>query len=315
MGRQYRNILDSFTAADIPNLDMVVLGALELFSDTKPPILDLSEHKHPLVIGSGNAEVTGRIIFANKNAIFASESTYQEMLINIPEIDSVVLISASGGKHAPIIAENAKRYNKNVLLITNTHNSQAHEKLELQSGDNEFIFPKNREPYTYNTSTYMGMILGETKESPADILRFIEEQLQAIELPDFSKYNKYFLIVPPQFSNICRMLNVKFIELFGRRIAHDVETSEYINHATTVVPSDELFISFGEENNTWGDPENRLTIPLPHNANYASMMAVGYYIVGQIQKAHPPYFKNNIEDYCKKISEIFGQEINPIVNN
>jgi hypothetical protein len=43
------------------------------------------------------------------------------------------------------------------------------------------------------------------------------------------------------------------------------------------------------------------------------MMAIGYYTVGQIQKAHPDYFKQNIESYCAKVSELFGVKINPIV--
>ena len=109
------------------------------------------------------------------------------------------------------------------------------------------------------------------------------------------------------------MLQVKFIELFGRRIARDVETSEYMKHAVTVVPSDELFISFGEENTTWGDPGQRFHIPLPENSGYAAMMAIGYYVIAQIQKQHPPYFKDNITLYTEKASKIFGSTINPVV--
>ncbi|MCI0616828.1 hypothetical protein L0244_27945, partial [bacterium] len=177
----------------------------------------------------------------------------------------------------------------------------------------EYVFPKNREPYTYNTSTYMGMIIGKTGESPAEIMRFLSERVDDIALPNFSRYDKYFLIVPPKFSGIIRMLQVKFIELFGRRIARDVETSEYMKHAVTVVPSDELFISFGDENTLWGKPENRLNIPLPENADYAAMMAIGYYIIARIQKQHRPYFKENIAAYTEKVSKIFGTTIASIV--
>ena len=91
-----------------------------------------------------------------------------------------------------------------------------------------------------------------------------------------------------------------------------VETIEYIKHATTVVPSkDELFISFGEKNTTYG--KNRLFIPLPKNADFGAMMAIGYYIVGKIQKSHPPYFKKNIQNYTKQASKIFKHTIKPIV--
>src|SRR5690606_122432 len=130
-------------------------------------------------------------------------------------------------------------------------------------------------------------ILGHTGEDPAVLQQFIEKEISLEAFPDLSAYEKFYLIIPPQFEGIIRMLNIKFIELFGRKIARDIETSEYIRHATTVVPSDELFISFGEENSKWGKPENRLNIPLPANADYGAMMAIGYYVIAQIQRQHP----------------------------
>jgi len=305
--------LENFGLKDIPNLDVVVLAALELFQQELLPKIDISAYKHPLVVGSGNAEATGRIIFEKVDAIFASESNFEEKLKNIPEIDGVVLISASGEKHAPIIARAARALGKPVTLITNSPNSSAASELVASQGDSEHVFPKNREPYTYNTSTYMGMILGATAENPATIEQFIAESTASLNFPDFSKYDKYYLIIPPKFSGIIRMLEVKFIELFGRNIARDIETSEYVAHATTIAPSNELFISFGEQNDTWGQSENRLYVPLPNDADYGAMMAVGYYIVAQIQKAYPHYFKDNIAEYTENVSKIFGQTILPIV--
>ena len=306
------DILKTFDLNSIPDLDVAVLGALELFQKEKIPQIDLPYQK-PLVVGSGNAEATGRIIFENFDAVFASESNYEQKLKNIKNIDGIVLISASGEKHAPIIAKTAKKYGKHVTLITNSLNSSASRELDKIHKYDEYIFPKNREPYTYNTSTYMGMILGHTKEDPAKIYKFIKEDVDFIEFPDFSSYDKFYLIVPPQFSGIIRMLQVKFIELFGRMIARDIETSEYMRHATTIVPANELFISFGDKNNTWGKPENRLNIPLPDNCGYGAMMAIGYYIIGKIQESHPPYFKKNIVKYTKETSKLFGNTINPIV--
>ena len=86
-----------------------------------------------------------------------------------------------------------------------------------------------------------------------------------------------------------------------------------MKHAVTVVPSNELFVSLGEENTMWGEPDKRLHIPLPENAGYATMMAIGYYVIAQIQKQHQPYFKENIAAYTKQASGIFGNTINPIV--
>jgi len=305
--------MKNFDINSLPDLDTVVMAALELFEQAQLPKIDLNHYKHPLIVGSGNAEATGRIIFHDMDAVFASESNFEDKLNNIPEIDGVVLVSAAGGKHAPIIAKKARELERHVTLITNTAGSPAHTELDGEHDYDEYVFPKNREPYTYNTSTYMGMILGKTGEDPAQIKEFIEQNTLKIDWPDFSKFDKYYLIVPPEFAGIIRMLQVKFIELFGRNIARDVETSEYVRHATTVAPADEMFISFGEENTTWGRPENRLHIPLPENAGYSAMMAVGYYTVAQIQKAHPQYFKENIAKYTKEVSKIFGQTINPIV--
>lgn len=304
--------LNAFDINSLPNLDTAVLGALELFQTTPLPRLDI-DFKRPLVVGSGNAEATGRIIFANSDAVFASESDYQSKLEKISDIDGVVLVSASGGKHAPIIAHQAMAMGKPIALITNTADSAAGQELKQAQTSREFIYPKNREPYTYNASTYMGMILGSTGEDPAAIHKYIQEQTAALAYPDFSRYDKYYLIVPPEFSGIIRMLQIKFIELFGRNIARDIETSEYVRHATTVAPADELFISFGEPNTTWGKPEDRLHVPLPDGANYGAMMAVGYYVVSQIQAAYPHFFKDNIENYTAEASEIFGQTITPIV--
>lgn len=305
--------LKTFTIDSLPDLDTVVLGALELFQQQPLPRIDVSAYQRPLVVGSGNAEATGRIMFETSDAIFASESSFEDKLAHIPAIDGVVLLSASGGKHAPIIAKAAREAGKHVTLLTNTPDSAASKELDHQHPYDEYIFPKNREPYTYNTSTYMGMILGATGEDPAAIQKFIQEHIDTIAWPDFSQYSKYYLIVPPQFSGIIRMLQVKFIELFGRNIARDVETSEYVAHATTVAPSDELFISFGEENTSWGQPDHRLHVPLPEGAGYGAMMAVGYYTVAQVQKAYPHYFKDNIAAYTAEVSKIFGATISPIV--
>lgn len=312
MTKTNTGILQTFTSSSFPDLDTVVLGALEMLAEHKLPRIDTDNYKRPLVVGSGNAEATGRIIFEKLDAIFASESTVSEKLADIKDIDEVIIVSASGGKHAPIIAKKAKQAGKHITLITNTPDSPAAKAVPEQDLT-VHIFPKNREPYTYNTSTYMAMILGYTHEDPADIQRFIAESIDTLQLPDFSGFTKYYLIVPPEFAGIIRMLQVKFIELFGRNIARDVETSEYVRHATTVAPSDELFIAFGEPNTTWGKPENRLNVPLPQDAGYGAMMAVGYYVIAQIQKSQPQYFKENIVDYCKFISGVFGEDIQSIV--
>jgi len=313
MEQPNRENLKNFDMNSLPSLDTVVLGALEMLATETVPTLDVTTFKRPLVVGSGNAEATGRILFTETDAVFASESSVDDKLNHINDIDEVIVVSASGGKHAPILARKAHDAGKHVTLITNTPNSLAQQELS----DSEIavlVYPKNREPYTYNTSTYMSMMMGLTREDPTAIKRFIEEQIDTLELPDLSQFDKYYLIVPPKFADVIRMLHVKFIELFGRNIARDIETSEYVRHATTVAPSNELFISFGEPNTTWGNPSDRLNVPLPKDANYVAMVAIGYYVIAQIQKAHPQYFKENINAYCQFISGVFDESIAPIVD-
>lgn len=308
-----REILNHFTIDTLPDLDIAVLGALELCIEEELPKFDFSSCKRPLIVGSGNAEATGKILGKDMDAVFASESNYEEKLINIHDIDTVILLSASGEKHAPIIAKKAKELGKNIIFITNTKDSSASKELRKEEGDKEYVLPKNREPYTYNTSTYMSIMLASTGESPKDIYAFIQEKIAGMDFSQCGEYDRFYIIVPSEFSEIIRMLNVKFIELFGRTVARDIETKDYVAHATTVVASNELFISFGEENALWGKEENRLYIPLPENAGYVAMMAIGYYVVAQIQKRRAPLFKENLVAYMEEVSKIFGHELKAIV--
>ncbi len=290
--------------ADIINLDEGVLNSLRLFTDQKLPTLRLPAFKRPLVVGSGNAAVTGKILFEDRDAVFADESNYIPKLNTIKNIDGAILISASGGKHAPIIAKELRQRKKKVILLTTKVNAPAREYV-----DEMVVFPKRPEPYTYNTSTYLGMILARTKENPQRIGNYIHK----IKIPgDMRKYDSFFIIVPPEFDLIREMFLTKFDELFGSKISGRVFTVEQAKHAKTVVPSDkELFISFGWKNTLFG--KHRWDVPLPQGAGYGMMMAMGYYVIGQIQKQHPPYFKQNIERYVRETSKVFGEKIEVVV--
>ena len=302
-----QEFLAEFTVDNLPNLDTVVLGALELCDSVTAPSLKI-DFLRPLVVGSVNALSTGKIIFRDKYAVYSDESNFEELLEN-EQIDGVVVVSASGSKHSVDVVKKLQEKNREVILITNNPAAKAGEFV------NEVVlFPKNREPYTYNTSTYLSMVLSETGESAADLKDFLEKRVEPSLLRNFSSYSAFTFIVPPQFSLVREMFRTKFDELFGPYIIGRIFTSEEIKHAKTVVSSgDELFVSFGEPNEYFGLPKNRLKLPLPENVDYGAILAIGYYLIGKIQKDHPPYFKNNIVEYTEKISKIFGQEIKPIV--
>ncbi len=164
----------------------------------------------------------------------------------IPSITDVVVVSASGEKHAPIILEAAKRHGKRTFLISSSEKSTGR-----SIAEKSIIMPKIREPYTYNTSTYFGYMLAETPD--LDLIglrqfltRDIIEALRAGFLSfsegesviDFSAFKSFFIILPDQFVLLREMLEVKFIELFGRRVARDIFSYEQMKHATTVVQTD-----------------------------------------------------------------------------
>ena len=175
-------------------------------------------------------------------------------------------------------------------------------------------FPKNREPYTYNTSTYLSMVFARTGEAAGSVNSFIESDIKPQLLRDFATYDAFLLIVPPQFAHVRSMLRTKFDELFGPHLTGRIFTTEEVKHAKTVVESgSELVVSFGMKNEQYGLAKNRLNLPLPERSDYGAMLAVSYYLVGQIQKAHPAYFKDNIVKYTEQASRLFNQPINPIV--
>ena len=304
----HREILQTFDKHSLPDLDVVVLGALELFDEVPVPHFDTSQFARPLVLGSVNAEVTGRILFEKRDAIYADEGTYKEKIKNVK---SVVVISASGKKHAIEITKHLKEKNISSWLLTNNPEAPAREHV---NASRVLVFPRNREPYTYNTSTYMGIILGSTREDPAAIHEFITTKIVESIPENLGDYDAFYLIIPPAFVTIRDMFLTKFDELFGGRVSGRVFTFEQTKHAKTVVPSEkELFISFGVENTLFGGPNQRLHIPLPEHAGYVAMMAVGYYVIGHIQKQQPPYFKKHIQEYTAQASEIFGHVLKPIV--
>ncbi len=300
------------------NLDVCVRDALDLFADprTEFPRPDVRRFRRPLVVGSGNAIATGRIIFDACDAVFADEGTFQGRLDAVKDIDAVVIISASGGKHAPGIARVVRPRGVPVLLFTCNPNAPAGELV-----GEVHVFPSQPEPYTYNTSTYMGMILSTLSENPRAeaerirdfILDDVDPVLERFDIKRFRDFDAFYLLVPEQFELIRTMFATKFVELFGRRIARDVFTWEQSKHATTVVAAPhELFLSFGRENEMFG--VDRLDIPLPLEATCATVLAVGYYVIGKIQAQKPPWFKESIEAYARRASATFDEKIDPIVN-
>ena len=89
---------------NLSTLDETVLAALDFFSQKKPVQLNLKSFYFPIVVGSGNAYNTAKLLFSGQKAIIASESNFKVILKNYQEliknkiIKEALIISASGEK-------------------------------------------------------------------------------------------------------------------------------------------------------------------------------------------------------------------------
>ncbi len=286
------------------DLDDAVINALDFLSDKRLPKFNFSKKKRYLVLGSGNALSTGKILFSDYDAVFANESNYKEKVKNFLKIDCIVLISASGGKHSIEIAKFLK--NKRTENYFFTCNSGAPAKKYFNK-KNVFVFPKLSEPYTYNVSTYFGMIFSKTRENPKKILKIIKNSKNKISKLNLSKHNSYYFIIPEKFQEIGEMFLTKFDELFGSKITVRAFTKKQTLHAKTIVQSEkELFVSFNEKIKLG---KNNFNLNISERLNYGLLMSLGYYFIGKIQKSNPDWFKRSINDYCDRISKKFNQKI------
>ncbi len=280
-------------------LDQGVIKALNFFNKNKLPKLNLNNFAFPIVVGSGNAYNTGQILFSSRKAIIADESTFKKTienyrdLINKKIIKEVVVISASGEKDSVWEIELAKKYKLKTILLTCSSDSSA-----AKIADKVIIYPKISEPYTYNISTYLGMVLSATGENPRLILNFLKK----LKIKNgFKNYNSYSLILPDKFIAITPMIDIKKSELFGPKLSLRSFSFGHARHAKFVIrDKKELVITLGKEKNLYfGEPQSRWQIELPNKVDFAFVLCLTYYLVGQIQKNKPAYFKNNIKNYCQ----------------
>lgn len=282
---------------EIPTINKTVVQALTFFAQHKPAAFNVADYNLPFVVGSGNALSTGKIIFSNRAAIFADESSFKSIIesyapvIQKGLITQTVVISASGEKDSVWETELAKQHGLKTTLLTCKPTSTA-------AGIADTFIPCRSiaEPYTYNTSTYLGMILASTKEDSQQILDFVKQ----IKLPqNFTAYDAYAFLLADAYINIAPMVIVKRDELFGPHLMIRSFTYGHARHAKFVHPWEkELVISVGEENKYFGHPDHRFDIQLPSFARFGTVMALCYYLCGLIQEAKHPYFTEHVEAFC-----------------
>lgn len=280
----------------IPSLNESLIDGLDFLECKKLPYFKINKKEKTLVLASGNALVTGKILFSGENVIYGNEDNYSSLLRR--HWDNIILISASGKKHFVEILKKAG--SRAIVLTTNPDFLKK----------NALVFPRQIEPYTYNITTYLSMILGRDKENISNIKKNVLK-LKRLKV-DLKKYDSFYFILPKEFILLREMFNTKFDELFGGKVNIRIFTYEESRHAKTIVnDKKELFVSFGVKNKDFGLKENRVNIAF--SGGYAELFSLGYYFIGKIQESKPQWFKREIERYCKEASKLFGQEIKPIV--
>ena len=308
-------IMESFDENSIPNLDIVLLGALEKFMRDGVSSIEFPKFERPLVGASVNALTTAKILLGN-NAVYVDENTEDSDIEKLASTcDGAIVFSASGGKHAPILAKKFQNFNLDTYAMTCASGSQVEEVVGV---DKTIITGKNREPYTYNTSTYLGWALageGASVDKVRGLYDFILKVVDPSIPKNIHEYFGYYLLVPNNSGFVGNLFNVKYEELFGTLVPWQTHTYETSKHAKTVI-APQYCLAFGDgELPVHVYDENTFRIPLPENFTQADLMAIGYYVIGKIQKGKHPYFKDSIKSYIegnKKKGE-FAQAITIIV--
>lgn len=296
---------------NILNLDEIVIKTLDFFIDNPPPSFEVTDYNLPFVVGSGNAYNTGLILFSEKSAIYADESNFKKIITSYEKaiesrmITQAVVISASGGKDSVWEIELAKKFGLTTTLLTTKVESEA-----AKIADKLFVFKSIPEPYTYNTSTYMGMILAAFGENPQDI----KDYILSIKFPeDFDNFKAYSFVLPDKFGQICPMLEIKKSELFGPKLSLRAFSQGHARHAKFVIrDKEELVISIGKKNDYFGEEKSRWDIFPNEGIGFAGIMALTYYVVGKIQASKPQYFKDSIGNYVSDYGpKAYGPDAKP----
>ncbi len=290
----------------IANLNESVLTALKFFSKEKQVFPKNLFSSLPIIVGSGNAYNIAKALFNSQAAIFADESSFKktikacQSLILKKVIKEVLVISASGEKDSVWELKLAKEKKLKTILFTCNRESTA-----AKMADKVFVFKKLPEPYTYNVSTYLGMILAQEKGDAKKIKSFIENLSWPKSL---ANYKAYSFVLPDELEPLAPMIEIKRDELFGSHLSLRAFSEGQARHAKFVIPrKEELVISLGE-NKYFGLKNSRWEIKTKKKMNFSLALSICYYIIGKIQEQKPAYFKKNIKNYCQSGSLAYNKK-------
>lgn len=286
---------------NLPNLNQTVIKALNYFKkgktkELKKELKIVNNKDLILAVGSVNALSTAKMLLADRPAIYADESNLKTILkihqnlIRKKIIKQAIIISASGEKDAIWEIKEIKKYKLKTHLLT----------CNLQAGaaklaDKTSYFSKISEPYSYNFSTYLSMLLSTYPEDLNKLIKYLNN----LKKPkNFNDYKFFSFILPDKYRVIADMIKVKDDEMFAAKSTIRAFSFGQARHAKFIYQDKhELVISFGK-NRYFGWPKNRWEISINKSMNYVSILALSYYLVGLIQEQKPDYFKKSLADYC-----------------
>jgi hypothetical protein len=275
----------------IPPLSYYVRRALDFIGENRGFKLNLPESRRTLVVGSGNAYWTGRLIYRLSDRKFSHAEEVQA----IHHIDSehedlgdVTIVSATGSRQVVDVAKYAMDKGLKVNSITCNPNSEL--KAALGERINEILIPSISEPPTINTASYGMMLYGITGEGPKPITDFLQE----INAPSqgYATYDSFSTILPDSMLELGRMASWKMHEIFGRSRGTLGTNATQLIHGGAVRDSDrELFIGIGVGGKVFDrirrvppPEEKRHIVSLPAGFGPLGYFMTTYHIIGMIQE-------------------------------
>ncbi len=248
-----------------------------------------------LAVGSGNAAATARVLFPT--ALHATESSYTQLL---PHVKTVLVVSASGAKHAPLIVRTAREAGKRVLLVTTRQDAPA-----AAFASRVIRTPALDEPYSYNVSTYAGMLALLREDHAWRSVPRYAKRLDAFTLP--VRPRMITIVVPDAAFWMIPFLLTKGDELFAARLPLRVFTLSELMHAKTIIPHPrEVFLLLGVKSPFFLKDRLVLRVPFP-SASHAVHLLMAYAVIGRIQEIMPDWFGRHIAAYTARLHQIFGR--------
>ncbi len=153
-------------------------------------------------------------------------------------------------------------------------------------------------------STYFSILYSFFKPN----LDELESKLENLNLPELENFDKFFFILPDEVKEAKEMIQIKWMELFGRELGFSAQNTSAFYHGATVIKTDELFLNFSDlkpDQSLLGKNVWQTNSP---PSDPAEAMALLYYTLGKIQQKHNGLlnkFEMSIKEYKNMVFKYF----------